>query len=255
MKLNEQIAYLRKRKGMTQEELAGRLGVTNQSVSKWENTQCCPDIGLLPEIADIFGVSIDTLLGREKQDSFENLYMQVKAYFTEAPAEQIFRDSFRLSVLLHEIVCTDGYKNPVPWDTGKEYGLETELHKWGMSVRAEPDGCAMYVENGILLSCNDTWECPQTAQIHGIASVIKELADTDVLRVLFALYDLTVSDFDRFVSAEDIGERSGLSVDAVEEALEKLDLTVQESETGKLLYRMDGSRMHIPVLLMMLRRM
>ena len=96
MKLNEQIAYLRKQKGMTQEELAGRLGVTNQSVSKWESAQCCPDIGLLPEIADIFGVSIDTLMGREKQDSFENLYMQVKAYFTEIPAEQIFRDSFRL---------------------------------------------------------------------------------------------------------------------------------------------------------------
>jgi len=255
MKLNEQIAYLRKQKGMTQEELAGRLGVTNQSVSKWESAQCCPDIGLLPAIADIFGVSIDTLMGREKQDSFENLYMQVKAYFTETPAEKIFRDSFRLSVLLHEIVCTDGYKNTVPWDTGKEHGLETEPHKWGMSVRAEPDGCAMYVENGILLSYNGTWTCPQTAQIRGIASVMKELADTDILRVLFALYDLTVDDFDRFVSAEEIGEKARLSVDVVEEALETLDLTVQESETGELLYRIDGSRMHIPVLLMMLRRM
>jgi len=254
MKLNEQIAYLRKQKGMTQEELAGRLGVTNQSVSKWESAQCCPDIGLLPEIADIFGVSIDALMGREKQRSFENLYMQVKAYFSETPAEQIFRDSFRLSVLLHEIVCTDGYKNSVPWDIGKEHGLETEPHKWGMSVRAEPDGCAMYVENGILLSYNGTWECPQTAQIRGIASVMRELADTDVLRVLFALYDLTVDDFDRFVSAEEIVEKSRLSADTVGNALEKLDVTMQESETGELLYRIDGSRMHIPVLLMMLRR-
>lgn len=255
MKLNEQIAYLRKQKGMTQEELAGRLGVTNQSVSKWESAQCCPDIGLLPAIADIFGVSIDTLMGREKQDSFENLYMQVKAYFTETPAEEIFRDSFRLSVLLHEIVCTDGYKNPVPWDTGKEHGLETEPHKWGKSVRAEPDGCAMYMENGILLSYNGTWECPQTAQIREIASVMKELADTDILRVLFALYDLTVDDFDRFVSAEEIVKKSRLSAAAVEEALEKFDLTVREKDTGELLYRIDGSRMYIPVLLMMLRRM
>ena len=40
-----------------------------------------------------------------------------------------------------------------------------------------------------------------------------------------------------------------------EDAMEDLELTVQESETGELLYRIDGSRMHIPVLLMMLRRM
>ena len=63
-RLNEQIAFLRKAKGTTQEELAKALGVTNQAVSKWESSQCCPDIQLLPDIADYFGVSIDYLLER-----------------------------------------------------------------------------------------------------------------------------------------------------------------------------------------------
>ncbi len=63
IKINEQIAFLRKQKGLTQEELAGALGVTNQAVSKWESAQCCPDIQLLPLIADYFGVSIDELMG------------------------------------------------------------------------------------------------------------------------------------------------------------------------------------------------
>ena len=63
IKINEQIAILRKQKGLTQEELAGALGVTNQAVSKWESAQCCPDIQLLPLIADYFGVSIDELMG------------------------------------------------------------------------------------------------------------------------------------------------------------------------------------------------
>lgn len=63
MKINEQIAFFRKRKGLTQEELANTLGVTNQAVSKWESAQCCPDIHLLPRIADCFGVSIDELMG------------------------------------------------------------------------------------------------------------------------------------------------------------------------------------------------
>ena len=63
LKLCDTIGYYRKRQGLTQEELAKKLGVTNQSVSKWESAQCCPDIGLLPKLAAIFGISIDELFG------------------------------------------------------------------------------------------------------------------------------------------------------------------------------------------------
>lgn len=65
MTIGSKIAALRKEQGMTQEVLAQKLDVTNQSVSKWESDQCCPDILLLPKIADIFGVTIDALFGRE----------------------------------------------------------------------------------------------------------------------------------------------------------------------------------------------
>ena len=65
LKLNDTICFHRKKQGLTQEELAQRLGVTNQSVSKWESAQCCPDISLIPKLADIFEISIDELFGRE----------------------------------------------------------------------------------------------------------------------------------------------------------------------------------------------
>ena len=68
IKINEQIAFLRKQKGLTQEELACALGVTNQAVSKWESAQCCPDIQLLPDIAKLFGVSIDVLFSDSIMD-------------------------------------------------------------------------------------------------------------------------------------------------------------------------------------------
>ena len=58
------IANLRREKGMTQEELAQAMGVTNQAVSKWESAQNCPDIQLLPQLADLFGATIDRLFGR-----------------------------------------------------------------------------------------------------------------------------------------------------------------------------------------------
>lgn len=63
------ISALRKKLGLTQDALAGKLGVTFQAVSKWENGQSCPDIDLLPKLADIFGVSIDELFGRNVKDS------------------------------------------------------------------------------------------------------------------------------------------------------------------------------------------
>ena len=65
MTLGNRIAALRKQAGLTQEALAQKLGVTNQAVSKWESDQCCPDVLLLPKIADEFGQSLDALFGRE----------------------------------------------------------------------------------------------------------------------------------------------------------------------------------------------
>ncbi len=65
--LGKRIAQHRKELGMTQEKLAEALGVTAQAVSKWENDQSCPDIAIVPQLAGIFGITTDALLGREEQ--------------------------------------------------------------------------------------------------------------------------------------------------------------------------------------------
>lgn len=64
--LGKRIVQNRKRKNLTQDQLAEKLGVTAQAVSKWENDQSCPDITMLPKLADIFGISIDELLGADR---------------------------------------------------------------------------------------------------------------------------------------------------------------------------------------------
>ena len=61
--LGKRIAMLRKEKGLTQEQLAEKVGVSAQAVSKWENDVSCPDITLLPLLGDILGVTVDELLG------------------------------------------------------------------------------------------------------------------------------------------------------------------------------------------------
>ena len=65
----KRIEELRKRKGMTQENLAERLGVTGQAVSKWENGLCYPDIELIPTLCAIFEIGLDDIFGKIKKDT------------------------------------------------------------------------------------------------------------------------------------------------------------------------------------------
>lgn len=66
--LGTRIARLRREKNMTQDEVAEKMNLSPQAVSKWENDQSCPDILLLPQLADLFGVTTDTLLKGETNE-------------------------------------------------------------------------------------------------------------------------------------------------------------------------------------------
>ena len=64
--LGQRIKFHRTRLHMTQEQLAQKIGVSPQAVSKWEHDQSCPDILVLPDLAELFGLTVDELLGKEK---------------------------------------------------------------------------------------------------------------------------------------------------------------------------------------------
>ena len=64
--LGKKIAEARRRARLTQNDLAARVGVTAQAVSKWEQGRSCPDIAILDEIADALGISLFELLGMDK---------------------------------------------------------------------------------------------------------------------------------------------------------------------------------------------
>ena len=61
------IAALRKKSGMTQLELAQKMGVTDKAVSKWENGRGIPDIELLKQMSELFQVDLETLLNGEEK--------------------------------------------------------------------------------------------------------------------------------------------------------------------------------------------
>ena len=86
--LNENMKALRKNKGLTQEELANRLSVVRQTVSKWEKGLSVPDAEMLQKIADVLESDVSQLLGAPIQQN-EN---------TDVIAEQLSRINEQLAV-------------------------------------------------------------------------------------------------------------------------------------------------------------
>ena len=84
--LGEKLRNLRKGKDLTQEQLAERLGVSFQAISKWENGTSYPDITMLPSLANFFGVTTDELLGVDilrADEKIEAYQKQMHALYNE----------------------------------------------------------------------------------------------------------------------------------------------------------------------------
>ena len=60
--MGEIISTLRKEKGMTQKDIADKLGLTDKAVSKWERDVAFPDTATIPKLAEILGVSVEELM-------------------------------------------------------------------------------------------------------------------------------------------------------------------------------------------------
>lgn len=65
--IGEMISSLRKGKGMTQNELAEKMNVTDKAVSKWERNLSCPDINSIPKLAEILGTTVEELLNAQSK--------------------------------------------------------------------------------------------------------------------------------------------------------------------------------------------
>ena len=96
MTIGKNIAELRKNSGMTQEQLAETLGVSAQTISKWENEVTMPDIMLLPVIAGCFNITIDEL---------EELVSEISpsAEFNKT----MLAEEFRQSLSTNEVYSSD----------------------------------------------------------------------------------------------------------------------------------------------------
>ena len=151
MNIGNNIAALRKEKSITQEELANILGVSAQAVSKWENNSSCPDVALLTDIADYFGVTVDALL-RAQGDEITSEQPQVD---TSSQAQNNFNKNVNIKIV-QQNGKTNNVKIPfkfakIGMNIGNIFGLDKEIaDKIGALIDGENIGelVDIFTENG-----------------------------------------------------------------------------------------------------------
>ena len=217
MKIHEQVSMLRKRKGMTQEELANALGVTNQAVSKWESAQCCPDMQLLPELAGLFGGSVDELLGVSpicaEGDVVPTLRRKLEALPEREDADFAFRTAAALHTLLFSKKLTADHRSRNTYADDRAGQAEWDYSAYddgGFSI-VKRQG-AVFFSDSRDLNLTDTDICR-------IVSVITPFCDGDTLRTAMALSRQALAAEDGYASVREIADASGLPDGAVQERL------------------------------------
>ena len=81
LQFKDKIKKLRKEKDMTQEQLAEYMGVSPQAVSRWETGSTYPDIFALPLLAELFGITVDGLLGVDEKEKQKDIVFKDSSCF------------------------------------------------------------------------------------------------------------------------------------------------------------------------------
>lgn len=228
LKIHEQIASLRKQKGMTQEELANALGVTNQAVSKWESAQCCPDIQLLPAIAKLFGVSVDELLSDAPASVPGGMVLALRKKVEALPREEAAVFAVQAAAALHTALLrkgAEGRPGPVP------EGNADNAAEWGYSCLSMPEITTTRRRDVIFFSGNRGLDLSQR-DIVQIVSLIKPFSDGKNLKAAEALYRATVHSESAYASAEELSELTGMPAEQLRDCLEGELAPFLEEEDG-----------------------
>ena len=255
--INEQIATLRKQSGMTQKELAAIIGVSGQAVSKWESGVCCPDMGLLIPLADVFGVSLDILVGRtplaetNTEDPIDILLRHQAAQSREDAANFACEAARALHAGLFALY--------VDMPNSNEAVSHARAGEWGVSAISEPAICTRMNCDAVFFSgnrCEGSSRLPDE-QIQRLSALLRKISSKTALSTLFSIFRLTAWNEDMYVSAEEIGKDVRLATTRVDETIEKnLDeLVISEERDGMTVWRIREECMDIVPLLTLLVRL
>jgi HTH-type transcriptional regulator/antitoxin HipB len=134
------LVELRKRNGLSQEQLAEKLGLSRQAISKWERAEASPDTDNLIMLSRLYGVSLDELLNSDAEDEEFIRDKGGEAEKAEDTEKRSFRDSVHIGRGGIHVEAKNGDSVHVGWD-----GIHVN-DKSGTKVDVGPDG--VYVDDG-----------------------------------------------------------------------------------------------------------
>lgn len=143
LELSQNIIRFRKERGLTQEQLAALLNVSVSAISKWEMGNNRPDLELLPDLAEIFQVSVDSLLGYEK--SYKNVdkkieeiktFLAVEKYNEAIEEASCLLKRYPNDIRLNKVMADAYYSLCFSTNTGegKKENAEKALHYYERSI-------------------------------------------------------------------------------------------------------------------------
>lgn len=252
MNIGEQILFLRKNKGITQEQLATKLGVSNQAVSKWESGQCYPDIQLLPEISEYFNVSIDELMGVPNKNNDDDILITIKNNIQNSDPGTEMVQIMKIVKALHAIVLViESRKENSAYP---EFELDSTIdhaiqNEWGLSSITLPQIVATMRRGSVFFS--DDHNIYDENSIKKISKLLKSLSDKLTLSVLFAIYEITSGDENLYASIDELCDMTDLTEDLIRSILDG-DLAQYCIKKDNNSVRIKGEYMNIPPILSIL---
>lgn len=219
MNLNQNIVYYRKLCGYTQEQLAEKIGVSGQSISKWENGLTNPDVSVLPELSRALGIDINALFADEQNEP-------KRISFTELP--ELCYDAL-LSLYLKAQRTFYGKK-----DVESQDDLKKRIDAMKEQFAFPNPRCAYMIDEGgseygsvfvsealsFVDTCYGGLDSVLLFDLDKSGELLAVLGDRNSRKVLKVIYEkkITEGELGTLMTPEQLAEATGLTVDAVNEA-------------------------------------
>lgn len=191
-KIGKKISQTRKEKGLTQMELADKLGISYQAVSNWERGATMPDISKLPELAEIFGITIEEILCDERKGKVVEAFANGDTVTVTAKNLK-FQDLADLAPIMQDAQFKQAYKQveqdgeQMDFDTVMEMApfLDDDVledivknqSKYGFTME-QIISLAPFLTESALEQAADSLsdDCDDAAELAGLAAFLSEKA-------------------------------------------------------------------------------
>lgn len=209
--IGERIAFFRKTSGMTQDSLANALGVSPQTVSKWETGTTMPDILLLPVIAEVFDTDINSLFGSKPKHE--------RRYLTRQNLCEEMHGDF-LKSLSCFFLGIDNEENVTAEERAEDLKSYFKANRGTQTlVLCNAEGNGVYGDADMALIFNKgTDDIPLLLQSDTAWTVIKRFADGETRTVL----KFMIENSERSFTSPLIASKCGIDIKATERELDNL---------------------------------